>query len=108
MSQTSISNAYRDPVTEVMFDLTWIYVNWHDKQPRDVQETLMDYFGGSRGLFERLYEEAEEFTQVHKDVEWGEDANSDYFVVVDRWGGTKINDLRALMAKARVAEGVLK
>ena len=48
----------------------------------------------------RLYEEATEFSKANEATDW---PGTDYYEAVDAWGGQMLNNLMALMAKAKVA-----
>lgn len=88
-----MSNPYKDPTHEILFDLTWAYALWHDKRKEQVMYELWDSKGGSRGIFEWLYEQAVRF-QIWWD-ELPEDApeRECYFEEIDEWLITELDTL---------------
>lgn len=58
------ANAYEDPINEVLYDFTWGYTHWHDRQNVMLQADIMDELNGSRGIFEWLFNQAVLF-QTH-------------------------------------------
>jgi len=64
MNEATTNNPYTDPIYEVLFDMTWGYTHWHDRQTTTLQADIMDELNGSRGIFEWLFNQAVLF-QTH-------------------------------------------
>lgn len=78
---------------ECVFDLTWQFTSWHEKQSDSCHEKIMDKFGGSRGLFDMILAEARAFEEEYQDVEW--DVVYNYYEEIDTWGNTMLAKIAA-------------
>ena len=89
------NNAYENPINEVLYDLTWGYAHWHDRQTATLQGDIMDSLNGSRGIFEWLFDQAALF-QAHWMAlprEYRESGN--YMEDVDAWFSGAVDKLAA-------------
>lgn len=100
MSSIVNTNAYEDPLHEVLFDLTWGFTHWHDRQTSTLNGDIMDKLNGSRGIFEWLYNQAVLF-QAHwmaLPLEYRESGN--YMEDVDAWLSEAVVKLAASVYSA--------
>ena len=61
---------------EVLFDITWTYALWHEQQSEETRERIIDYYQGSRGLYEHFVDETKKFQ-----ASWNDDG--DYYERID-------------------------
>lgn len=78
-------NAYKDPIHEVLYDMTWSYTHWHDRQTPALQGDIMDELNGGRGIFEWLYNQAVLFQAHWVTLPLEHRENGSYMEEVDAW-----------------------
>lgn len=88
-----MNNAYKDPTHEILFDLTWGYALWHEKQKQEGIQDLWDNVGGSRGIFEWLFEQAGLFQKWWDDLPEDAPERDDYYGQVDCWLTMALNEI---------------
>jgi hypothetical protein len=100
VQEVTANNAYSNPINEVLYDLTWGYTHWHDRQTSTLCADIMDELNGSRGIFEWLFDQAMLF-QAHwmtLPLEYRESGN--YMGDVDAWLSDAVAKLAASVYSA--------